>query len=1033
MSLEQHLLRNRWVLYRFGVANFTELQAGIESAPEGPRGDGHSHFLGHLDRKGLQINWAKLETYDRRVMDLERELARVRDNFRAFKYFQYLALLCTELWLDELTADAPSLITRLNHWLAALCQHEPSLTSVPDFDTSDLRRLAFFMATGSGKTLLMHAHIRQVQHYLRQGAHPDALLGGSGGDVAFDNILLVTPGPGLSAQHLREFVESHIPAVHLTEALNDPYRYADHVKVVEIHKLVEQASGDGLSIPIEELGARNLVLVDEGHKGTGSEAQTWKNRQRAVSAEGVLLEYSATFAQAIAAARPKDRSELFAEYGKAILFDYSYRWFYGDGFGKDFRVLNISQAAQDRAHDLLMAGLLVFYRQWLTWSEHPDESRNYNIAAPLWVFVGSSVSAAAVFSAGGEKKSDVANVVVFLKRFLAERDWAIKVIETLLKGESLFVDSAGNDLLANRLKPWKRRKGTGLYDEICKQLFGGRGALELWALKGAEGELGLKVAGSDNWFGLINIGDVPALKKYLLEHDAIEVRDDQFTGSLFTDIEHPDSPVKLLIGARKFTEGWSSWRVSSMGLLNMGKGEGSLVIQLFGRGVRLKGRELSLKRSSHLDGKHPEWLEDLERLEIFGWNGDYVARFRAILEDEGFARTIEAPVIPMKPFPKGLYVPHPKTGYSTTKETWRLTTDGPDVLIDRRPKVAAAAGGNAALDVETLAATGIEYRLDQPEVSALLDLQALYLTVLDHKQRRGHDNLFIDKSVIPVLLARCTLRVDYPLSERNRLQTDTGMALCTYVDRYVARQERRAENAMLVPQKLSVEEAPGSYLLQPPYQIRIHEQKLEKQVQKIVSSRKQFESAAGAPLPRLHIDQHLYHPLVNEAGMDEGLSVNPSPLKASEVALLETLTKWWADNHKHYSGVHLYVLRNLPRIGVGLYRQSGFYPDFILWVKHSKPARQRIVLLEPHGLHHETPNALKSDKVQALAAFRELGKSDGFSKKKITLDGYIISDTPVDQIPGGTDGKTREALATDHAVILSKADENWWVSAALGL
>lgn len=1033
MSLEQHLLRNRWLLHRFGVATFTELKSGIESAPEGTRGDGHSHFLGHLDRADEQIDWNKLEDYDRRVMDLERELARVRSDFLALKYFQYLALLFTEVWLDELTADPKSLISKLNLWLAALCQHEPSLAAVPDFDVTDLRRLAFFMATGSGKTLLMHAHIRQVHCYLKHGAHPEALTGAAGGAPAFDNILLITPGPGLSAQHLREFVESQVPAVHLNEALNDPYRYADHVKVVEIHKLVEQASGDGLSISLEELGTRNLVLVDEGHKGTGSEAQTWKNRQRAVSAEGILLEYSATFAQAIAAARPKDRDELFAEYGKAILFDYSYRWFYGDGFGKDFRVLNVSKAAQERAHDLLMAGLLVFYRQWHTWSEHPDESRDYNISAPLWIFVGSSVSAAAVFSAGGEKKSDVANVVVFLKRFLAERDWAANIIDKLLKGESLFVDNEGNDLLTERLKPWKHRKGTGLYDEICKQLFGGRGTLELWALKGAEGELGLKVASSDTWFGLINIGDVSALKKYLLEHDAIEVRDDQFTGSLFAEIERSGSPVKLLIGARKFTEGWSSWRVSCMGLLNMGKGEGSLVIQLFGRGVRLKGRNLSLKRSSHLDGKHPEWLEDLERLEIFGWNGDYVARFRAILEDEGFARTIEAPVIPMKPFPKGLYVPYPKTGYSTLRETWCLSADGLDVLIDRRPKVAAAAGGNAALAVETVAAAGNEYRLDQPEVNALLDMQTLYLTVIDHKQRRGHDNLFVDKAALPTLLERCKLRVDYPLSERKRLQTDAGMALCTYVDRYVARRERQSENTMLAPKKLSVEEAPGVYLLQPAYQIRIHEQALEKQIQKIVSSAKQFESAAGAPLPRLHIDQHLYHPLVNEAGMNEGISISPAPLKASETSLLETLTKWWANNHKRYSGVHLYLLRNLPRIGIGLYRQSGFYPDFILWLKHSKPVSQRIVLLEPHGLHHETPNALKSDKVQALAAFRELGKSDGFSKKHITLDGYLISDTPIDQIPGGINGKSKENLAMEHAVILAKGDEDWWVSAVLGL
>ena len=1031
MSLERNQVRNRWLLYRFGVTSFTELQSGLDSANEGPRGDGHSHFLGHLETASLRIDWNKLEGYDLRVMDLERELARARSGFRAFKYFQFLALLFTEVWLDELTADPQSLSIKLNHWLTDLRSKEPSLSGVPDFEVGNLRRLAFFMATGSGKTLLMHANIKQVQHYLQTGVHPEALLDTKGGVAAFDNILLITPGLGLSVQHLSEFAESQIPAVHLTEALNDAYRYASFVKVVEIHKLVEQASGDGLSIPIDELGAQNLVLVDEGHKGTGSVAQTWKNRQRAVSANGMLLEYSATFAQAIAAAKPASRDALFVEYGKAILFDYSYPWFYGDGFGKDFRVLNVSRAAQERAHELLLAGLLVFYRQWHTYREHPDECRDYNLAAPLWVFVGSSVSAAALFMDGGEKKSDVATVVAFLKRFLAERNWAAKVIEDLLKGESLFVDR-DNDLLAERLKPWKRRKGTGLYDEICKQLFGGRGALELWAVKSAEGELGLKVSGSENWFGLINIGDVAALKKYLLEQDIIEARDDQFTESLFASIERIDSPIKLLIGARKFTEGWSSWRVSSMCLLNMGRGEGSLIIQLFGRGVRLKGQNLSLKRSSYLDGEHPQWLGDLERLEIFGWNGDYIARFRAILEDEGFARSIEAPVIPMQPFPKGLFVPYPKPGYTAIKEIWRLTAEGPDVLIDRRPKVAAA-GGNVALDVNTVAATGFEYRLDQTEVVAVLNMQGLYLTLLEHKQRRGHDNLFIDKAVLPDLLARCTLLIDYPLTLRKRVQTDAGMALCTYVDRFVARQERRAENAMLAPRNLTMKDAPGANLLQPPYQIRIHDQKLEKQIEEIVSNRKIFDSAASSLLPRLHIDQHLYQPLVNEAGLDNNLSVSPAPLKASEVSLLGLITQWWAKNHDQYPGVKIYILRNLPRIGIGLYEQSGFYPDFILWVKRSNPSSQRIVLLEPHGLHHETPYALQSDKVKALAAFRKLGNVAAFRKKKIDLDGYIISETPIDQIPGGTTGLSREKLAQNHAVILSKATDDWWVSTALGL
>jgi hypothetical protein len=75
--------------------------------------------------------------------------------------------------------------------------------------------------------------------------------------------------------------------------------------VVEIHKLAEEATGDGVSIALAELGVHNLVFVDEGHKGVGSEAQTWKNRQRSLSESGFLVEYSATFAQAVGAARAR--------------------------------------------------------------------------------------------------------------------------------------------------------------------------------------------------------------------------------------------------------------------------------------------------------------------------------------------------------------------------------------------------------------------------------------------------------------------------------------------------------------------------------------------------------------------------------------------------------------------------------------------------------------------------------------------------------------------------------------------------------
>src|SRR5580704_17731885 len=89
----------------------------------------------------------------------------------------------------------------------------------------------------------------------------------------------------------------------------------------------------------------------------------------------------------------------------------------------------------------------------------------------------------------------------------------------------------------------------------------------------------------------------------------------------FHEINKPHSTVNLLIGSKKFTEGWNSWRVRTMGLMNVGQTEGSQIIQLFGRGVRLKGFGSSLKRSGKAqlpdDMRRPKHIGVLETLSIF--------------------------------------------------------------------------------------------------------------------------------------------------------------------------------------------------------------------------------------------------------------------------------------------------------------------------------------------------------------------------------------------------------------------------------
>ncbi len=244
----------------------------------------------------------------------------------------------------------------------------------------------------------------------------------------------------------------------------------------------------------------------------------------------------------------------------------------------------------------------------------------------------------------------------------------METIGKLLRGETELRDADDRDAFAGRFGYLEGGSSAReVYEGVLREVFhaGAGGALRVADIKGSEGELGLKVSGAERYFGLIYIGDTAAFKR-LLEAEAPEVvvEDDAIAGGLFGEIDTPDSQVNVLVGAKKFIEGWDSWRVSNMGLLNIGKSEGSQIIQLFGRGVRLKGLGFSLKRSSFLGGSndHPENIGLLETLNIFAVQANYMVEFRKYLEREGVDpggyEEIPFPIHREEDFLReGLYVP----------------------------------------------------------------------------------------------------------------------------------------------------------------------------------------------------------------------------------------------------------------------------------------------------------------------------------------------------------------------------------------
>jgi hypothetical protein len=965
MNIDRSLVLNRYFHSLFGAERFEDLRRELKEQEEGARPDGRSGFSYVLSgRRGVTIEVRSLEEYDRRIMEYEAVLAKKRkaEPFKSFKYFQYLTLLYTEVFLDRLTADPARFLQELNAFRA----NKADFSEIPDFTADDLRRLAFFMATGSGKTLLLHVNVLQILHYLKTGKHPEALVRRSDGRPEFDNILLITPGEGLSAQHLVEFEDSGFDAKRFERNSNQSGLFGPRVNVIEIHKLAEEPSGEGVSVPIAELGARNLIIVDEGHKGTGSEARTWKRRQEALSRDGFLLEYSATFAQAIGAASRSVQEELLSTYGKAILFDYSYRYFYGDGYGKTFSVLNLEKASATKAHELMLGGLLIFYHQSLLHRVHWEETRGYNIEKPLWVLLGTSVSRKRPdekdsTKSAEEERTDVGEVVAFLRKFLEDPDWAVNHIAKTIAGKSGISESdAGTDLFEKHIKHLSGYEGAALYRNICRELFHGQGGFEVVEIK-RSGEIGLRVTAASHkelpYFGLINIGDLADFRKYLQENHEIEVKQDVMNDSLFDRVSQADSPINLLIGAKKFIEGWSSWRVSSMGLLRIGKGEGSQVIQLFGRGVRLKGKDKSLKRSHALGGA-PDWLESLETLYITGWNADYLQTFRKMLEREDLAKELAPLRVVQQKLPFWTYVPQVPKGFDCSRETWVLDEDGPRVSLDLLPQIVSLSPGDTGTKEEAgLAGDATTVFPSKEPYSGFMDIDRLLAELKEYKVAKNYGNVFISrKSLQGILADRCELRMlKEEAQDPERIHQAASRALKTYLDRFARLRERQTESVHAEPGPL-VKERQVTY----EYRIMVHTEgageklatDIDKLLQVFSKQRKELLKNEGGPLPRFYWDRHLFNPLLVEGGKDwkEHVSISPPPLAPNEKKLAEDLRSFWEVECEtpEFSSIEVCLLRNLPKVGVGIYSRSSFFPDFILWMRNKKTTGVRVVFLDPH-------------------------------------------------------------------------------------
>lgn len=1033
ISLGQRMSLLAWLHNMLGYRDTASLLADIKDIDEGFGSDGVSMICTHLVTRSSQFNGITqddLKAYDHNIYQHLQRMNYGRSEPLTLRYFQYLAALYSEIYLERYHKSYGALLAEINQYII---QH--NIDSYPDkrykiFLASDLKKIAFWMATGSGKTLLLHLNYYQFLHYNQLYGQP------------LDNILLITPNEDLSQQHLDELRLSNIPAVLFNlDKITNLFQMASQVQITEITKLVEEKRGGGIRVPIEAFEGNNLIFVDEGHKGAGGNA--WREMRDALAATGFTFEYSATFGQALAAAGNDD---LLEEYGKAIAFDYSYRHFYNDGYGKDFRIFNLLQPETTEDVDmLLLANLLSFYQQQLVFDEGKEALHPYKLERPLWTFVGSSVKA--VYQRQGQKRSDVLTVARFLHRILSESDWAKDGIRQLLGINT----PSSAEWLNNFSEQFAHLRSleeepTDIYQNILHVVMhtSSPGGLQLFTLRGNSEEIGLKAVGSDHYFGVVYIGDVTEFRKLVNNDDAgITVEQDAFTDSLFERINDGRDelkPIKVLIGARKFIEGWNSWRVSNMGLLNIGRGEGSQIIQLFGRGVRLRGRGMSLKRSAALDGSHPPNIRLLETLNIFAVRADYMAKFRAYLESEGVPLEEkierELTVLPTQEFlEQGLVVPRISEGqYQTAENTQVILSHDENInrvsiSMSTRMQEMSSADGNI---VETAHSYGRELQIPS-EITEIIDWEAAYIALLEYKDDKGLSNLIIrqedlkniiiDRPLAYSLVAEETLVNPRDIYDWNRLQEATVNILCRYADAFYRHHQRRWESNNMVYVELDKDDPnfrfnagddePGRYYIKIPSDKAILVQEIQ---QLMEDCNEMYRNNLGKLF--IYFDRHLYQPLLVNRNERDDVDISPPGLNEGEYRFVADLKRFWEqERDQRLTDVDIFLLRNQNRgKGVGFFASSGFYPDFILWIK--KNDHQRIVFVEPHGMRH-SPAYRYDEKAQLHKVLSGLaqdlaGRSPGFGH--IQLDSYILSTTPYDDLRPYYDdgGWTRDKFTEKH-------------------
>ncbi|MFP6193339.1 DEAD/DEAH box helicase family protein [Helicobacter pylori] len=451
-----------------------------------------------------------------------------------------------------------------------------------------INRLAFYMATGSGKTIVIIKLVELLSVAIRMGLIPKK------------NIMFFSANEHLIKQFEKEIEKynrnkdysKQIDFKSLKDVTNKDFYHAPKDFFQKIALFYYRADLMNDEESKESLlnykdywdNGENYVILDEAHKGNKSESK----RQAIfslLSLKGFLFNFSATFTE---------ESDLIT-----AVYNLSVGEWVKLGYGKESVLLkknNLNAFKElkdlnDREKEIaLLKALLLLGMQ----KRYQTEGYFYD---PLMLVFTHSVNV---------KNSDAEIFFKTLVRVIENDDGSdfLKAKEDLLEElknpEFLFSDDKDKDY---KIKVFKESLNDmdfkGLKEEV---FYANNGHIEVIINPKNNQEIAFKLNTSDKVFCLIKIGDITEwicekLKSVKVVSKNLSFKEESY----FSQIDK--SSINILVGSRTFETGWDSTRPSVILFLNIGLDDDAkkLVKQSFGRGVRIESVKNQRQRLAYLD------------------------------------------------------------------------------------------------------------------------------------------------------------------------------------------------------------------------------------------------------------------------------------------------------------------------------------------------------------------------------------------------------------------------------------------------